>query len=82
MEQHRSCYFKLYLTCDRSTGTNLYTPAISEDEYKAKASRNFLEKLYNNSIQNMVATLYGNKVIEDSDIAELRNFLDKLEDDQ
>ncbi len=73
---------KGFVSCDRSTGSNLYTAVISENEYKTGASRNFLERLYNNSIQNMVATLYNNKAIKDSDIEELRNFLDKLEDEQ
>ncbi len=73
---------KGFVSCDRSTGSNLYTSIISENEYKAGAGRHFLEKLYNNSIQNMVATLYSNKAIKDSDIEELRNFLDKLEDEQ
>lgn len=72
---------KGFVNCDRSTGSNLYTSIISEMEYKTGASKHFLEKLYNNSIQNMVATLYNNKAIENSDIEELRNFLDKLEDE-
>lgn len=70
---------KGYVACDRSMGVNLYTAAVSENDYKASASKSFLEKLYNNSIQNLIATLYGNKTIEDSDIKELRSFLDKLE---
>ena len=73
---------KGFVSCDRSTGSNLYTALISENEYKAGASRHFLEKLYNNSIRNMVATLYSNQTIKDADIEELRNFLDKLEDEQ
>lgn len=73
---------KGFVNCDRSTGSNLYTAIISENEYKAGASKHFLEKLYNNSIQNMIATLYSNKAIEASDVEELRNFLDKLEDEQ
>lgn len=73
---------KGFVSCDRSTGSNLYTSAISENEYKAGASKHFLEKLYNNSIQNMIATLYSNKAIESSDVEELRNFLDKLEEEQ
>ena len=73
---------KGFVNCDRSTGSNLYTAIIPENEYKAGASKNFLEKLYNNSIQNMVATLYSNKAIQDSDVAELRDFLNKLEDKQ
>lgn len=72
---------KGFINCDRSTGRNLYTPIISEDEYKTGASKHFLEKLYNNSIQNMITALYNNKEIKSSDIEELRNFLDKLEDE-
>lgn len=70
---------KGFVSCDRSTGTNLYSPIVSENDYKAKESGNFLEKLYQNSIQNMVATLYHNKMIKSSDVEELRAFLDELE---
>ena len=72
---------KGFINCDRSTGSNLYTSVISENEYKSGASQHFLEKLYNNSIQNMIATLYNNRAIKNSDIEELRNFLDGLEDE-
>lgn len=71
---------KGFICCDRSTGRNLYTSIISENEYKTGASKHFLEKLYNNSIQNMITALYNNKEIKNSDIEELRDFLDKLED--
>lgn len=70
---------KGFISCDRATGNNLYTSIISENDFKAKESKSFLEKLYNNSIQNMVATLYSNKAINDSDMNELRKFLDDLE---
>ena len=73
---------KGFLSCDRSTGTNLYSPLVSENDYKAKEGKHFLEKLYDNSIQNLVATLYSNKVIENSDLEELRRFLDEWEDGQ
>ncbi len=71
---------KGYVCCDRSTGSNLYTPLVTEDEYRTTESKNFLEKLYNNSLQNMVATLYSNRALKSSDVEELRKFLDKLED--
>ena len=72
---------KGFINCDRSTGRNLYTSIIPESEYKAGASKHFLEKLYNNSIRNMIATLYSNREIQNSDIEELRNFLDELEEE-
>ena len=73
---------KGFVACDRETGMNLYTFIISENEYKAKEGKHFLEKLYNSSIQNMVATLYSSKVIKTSDMDELRKFLDEMEDGQ
>lgn len=72
---------KGFVNCDRSTGSNLYTPVVEENDYKTKEGKNFLEKLYGNSIQNMVATLYNNKAIKSSDMEELRKFLDELEDE-
>lgn len=72
---------KGFIQCDRSTGNNLYTSIIPESEYKAGASKHFLEKLYNNSIRNMIATLYSNREIQNSDIEELRNFLNGLEEE-
>ncbi len=70
---------KGFLRCDRASGNNLYASIIAENDFKAKESKSFLEKLYNNSLQNMVATLYSSKAIKDSDMDELRKFLDDLE---
>ena len=70
---------KGFVVCDRSTGSNLYIAAVSENGYKAKECKNFLERMYDSSIQNLVATLYGNQVIQDSDLDELRKFLDEID---
>ncbi|MBD5449901.1 MAG: BlaI/MecI/CopY family transcriptional regulator [Lachnospiraceae bacterium] len=70
---------KGYIICDRSTGTNLYTAIVSESDYKTNAGKHFLEQLYNNSIQNMVASLYSSKILNATDLAELRSYLDTLE---
>lgn len=71
---------KGFVHCDRLTGTNLYSAVVLENDYKVTESKNFLEKLYDNSVQNLVASLYGSKVIKDSDLKELRSFLDTLDD--
>ena len=73
---------KGYLVCERSGGTNLYFPAVSENDYKAKASASFLKKLYNSSAQSLVATLYDNRMLGESDIKELRDYLDRLESER
>ncbi len=71
---------KGFVSCDRSSGSNLYAPLVEEDAYKTAESKSFLEKLYGNSIQNMVATLYCNRALKSSDVEELRKFLDELEE--
>lgn len=73
---------KGFVACDRSAGVNLYKAAVAEKDYKVRESRNFLERLYNNSIQNLVAALYDSRTIRDEDIQELRRFLDRLEEEQ
>lgn len=70
---------KGYLVCDRSSGSNLYSPLVTEEEYKAAESRSFMERLYGNSFQSLVTNLYNSKLIENADLDELRSFLDKLE---
>lgn len=70
---------KGYIICDRSMGMNLYTAIVCENDYKTNAGKHFLEQLYNNSIQNMVASLYSSKMLKDTDLAELRSYLDTLE---
>lgn len=72
---------KGFVHCDRSTRNNLYSAIVSENEYKSAASKHFLSQLYDNSLRNMIATLYESKEIKHSDITELRSFLDKLEDE-
>ena len=72
---------KGFVSCDRSTGSNLYTPLVPENEYKTTESKNFLEKLYDNSVRNMVATLDNNRALKSSDVEELRKFLDELEEE-
>lgn len=73
---------KGFVTCDRTSGTNLYSAIVTENDYKAKEGRHFLKKLYNNSVQNMIANLYSNKVIAPSDVEDLRKYLDELEENQ
>lgn len=70
---------KGFLICDRTTGANLYSPIVEECDYKAREGKSFLERLFNNSLQNMVANLYSSRALKDSDVADLRKFLDELE---
>lgn len=73
---------KGFLVCDRQTRTNLYQASIREKEYMAEESREFLEKLYDNSVENFITGLYKSKILKNTDLDELRVFLDKLEESE
>ncbi len=70
---------KGYVKCTRSEGMNSYSATVSENDYKAGASENFLKRLYNNSARSLVATLYKNDLLKDDDLRELRDYIDELE---
>ncbi len=53
--------------------------AVGEEEYKQSEGKSLLEKLYESSFKNLVSSLHKANAISDSDILELRKFLDELE---
>ncbi len=73
---------KGFVHCDRSTRTNYYSALISEKDYKAQEGSTFLERLYGNSVQNLVTSLYDSKAIDDTDLHELRAMIDELRGDK
>ena len=73
---------KGYVSCDRTYRNNLYTPLVSEEDYKAREGKNFLQKLYGNSIKGMVTSLYDGKVIGEEDLNELRCYLDSYKKEE
>ncbi|AUS98009.1 CopY family transcriptional regulator [Clostridium thermosuccinogenes] len=68
---------KGFVTCERQGKMNIYSAAIKEEDYLASESKYFLEKLYRGSLKTFVATLYNNNDINDDEISELQEFLDK-----
>lgn len=70
---------KGFLTCDRGGKTNLYTPLIKKSDYQAAANRNFLERMYGNSVPRLVASLYESHCMTEEDVQSLREYLDRLE---
>lgn len=67
---------KGFLRRERQGKNNLYTPIIQEEAYLRQESRSFLQRLYGNSVKNMVAALYHDRTISQDDLQELREFLD------
>lgn len=65
--------------CDRTTRTNYYSALVSEDEYKVTEGTSLLEKMFNKSAKDFIASLYQGKQMSGKDIQELRAYLDSLE---
>lgn len=73
---------KGYVYCDRSTRTNYYSARVSEQAYKAQEGSSMLEKLYGNSVQNLVACLYDSRSVTMEDLVELRRMIEAMEERQ
>jgi hypothetical protein len=54
------------------------SPLISEQDYKAKEGRSLLERLYGNSLKDLVTSLYDGDAIDDKDLSELRELIEKI----
>jgi len=72
---------KGFVACDRTLRLNHYTAIVSEDDYKAAEGGKMLNTIYGNSLENFVSTLHSKNVIGDTEIAELRKFLDEFKSD-
>ena len=66
-----------FLTVRRSRKINIYTPIISEDVYLESESKSFLERLHGNSLKSFVASLYSGNVISESDLEELKSYIEE-----
>lgn len=55
---------------------NLYYAVLPEEEYTKSETKSFLSKLYNGSIGNLVASLYQNKEISQSEMEALKKIID------
>lgn len=66
-----------FLSVDKNSKINVYYMLIKKDEYLEYECKNFLERICQNSVKKLVATLYSSNTISDDDLAELKEFIDK-----
>ncbi len=69
---------KGFLKCDPAASgkKNVYTPLISEEEYLEFESGSVLGKFCGRSVKALVANLYENNTIDDSELDELQKFIE------
>ena len=68
-----------FLRLEKRGKINQYTPIILKCEYLQQASKSFLEKMHNNSVKKLVATLYKSQSISKDDLKELKRFIEEAE---
>lgn len=57
----------------------LYSPSITEEEYKEQESNNFIKKLFNGSVSEMLLTFTKNKTLTKKELKKLMKLIDKGE---
>ena len=69
---------KGFLLCEKPEGvkTNLYTALVSEEEYLEFESNSVLGKFCGRSVKSLVANLYENNTINDTELDELQKFIE------
>ena len=55
----------------------IYSALISETEYKTKETTNFIDKLYEGSLNNMLASFAKSKKLSKKDLEDLINLIDE-----
>lgn len=58
----------------------MYSPKVSEEEYKSHANKTFLERLYNGSLNLMLSTFIKEQKLSKAEIERLKELLDEEED--
>lgn len=66
-----------FLSTTKERKYRYYEPIIDEDVYIAMENKSFLARLNNNSVKKLVASLYNNDSITDSDLDQLREFIEE-----
>ena len=69
---------KNFVSVKKEGKANLYSALVTQEEYQQQEGKHVLEKLYDNSLKNFVATLYQGEQIDQNDIEELESFLQEL----
>ena len=56
-----------------------YYPEINEDTTRRNETKNFMERIYNGSLRMMVSNLVKDSKLSASEVKELMNLVDKME---
>ena len=68
---------KGFLKAKKIGRCNEYTPLVSEMEYQTTQTRNFLNKIYEGNVKELVSNLISGDLLTDEEYKELKKLLEK-----
>lgn len=68
---------KGFLKAKKIGRRNEYTALVSEMEYQTEQTRNFMNKVYEGNVKELVSNLIFGDLLEDEEYEELRSLLEK-----
>lgn len=67
---------KGFVACEKGDVFS-YTPLVTEEEYQRYQTRNFIDRIYNGSVKNLLSALCQADTLSKEDIEELQNYLER-----
>ncbi len=68
---------KAFVRREKQGRLNYFYPLVAEEDYRAKETASFLEKLYGNSPARLVAALVQSESLSAEDLAEIKRILER-----
>ena len=69
---------KKFITCEKRGNKNFYSPLVKKADYLALENRSFMNKLYQNSLNQFITAFSQTNPLSDDDIEDLHNLLNSL----
>lgn len=70
---------KGFVRCEKLGRLNFYTPLVSMEDYRARETTSFLDRLYRNSPTKLFATLLESDAVGPEELEEFKRMLDDNE---
>ena len=65
------------LAVERQGRANLYTPAVTPEQYRQQEAEHIIDSMYHGSLRNFLAAFYGGKKLTQAEAAELKAWFDQ-----
>ena len=65
------------LKIEKRGRSNLYSPALTPEEYRRREARNVVDTMYHGSMSDFMAAFYGGKPADKREIEELRDWFER-----